>query len=147
MVDMTETPLDTPCQTGKLCLVPKRRKELIELEDISDDLRHRLIAELESTCNHETHPDDWFEDPGAGYATASFWRSQRARARCFQCPIRTACLERGLEPEHIEFGIWGGLTAAMRGQIHAARVALEEKEAEDAPKEQESSDPVGSTDS
>lgn len=133
MVDMTDKLISTPCQTGRMCKVPKYREEILEQADPAD--QKDLILQVESVCTHETHPQDWFEDPGAGYATAPFWRSQRARARCFQCPIRTACLERGLEPENIEHGIWGGLTASQRQQIKAARDALITKEERDAEEE------------
>lgn len=112
----------TPCETGNRCNVPKWREELKPLRDtwehpeISYD---DLVEAVEGLCRHETHPDDWFEVPEAGYATAPYWRTQRALARChFDCPKRLECLFLGLDEEH---GVWGGYTAAQRGIIKTER--------------------------
>lgn len=139
MVDMTDKLISTPCQTGQLCLVPKRRQELLNDENLAPLLKAAAITSVEASCDHETHPDDWFEDPGAGYATAPFWRSQRARARCFQCPVRMACFEEGLKDENIEHGIRGGFTVSQRSAIKAARDILIEKEDRHAEEEQQGS--------
>ena len=116
------TPIQTPCQTGSLCQVPKRRDEI--LESVEDEgIKTLAVEAVEASCNHETHPDDWFEDPGAGYGTPPFWRSQRAKARCFTCPIRLECLSIALEDGQ-EHGLWGGYTAAERDKVRDHRQAF-----------------------
>jgi hypothetical protein len=37
-----------------------------------------------------------------------------AKSLCVQCPVRTTCLERGMDEE---FGVWGGLTRAERKRL------------------------------
>jgi hypothetical protein len=134
MGSMTESkPIETPCQTGNLCKVPKYRNEILEQTGLTDEDRAELIAQVESSCDHETHPDDWFEDPGAGYGTPPYWRAQRARARCFNvCPIRVQCLQIGMQ--RIDHGVMGGYTAAQRAQV--ASTWAQRKEHNDAEKEQ-----------
>jgi hypothetical protein len=140
MSNMSE-PIKTPCHTGQLCKVPKYRDQILEDETLDDETRQVALAALAEMCDHETHPDDWFQDPGAGYGTEPFWRSQRARARCFNdCPIRRQCLEIGLQPEHIDHGVWGGYTAAQRKQVlplwEVARAGQARKAAEAAQREE-----------
>ena len=133
-------PIETPCQTGQLCRVPKWRDQILQDPDLDDERRAAGVAWVESLCDHETHPDDWYEDPGAGYGTPPFWRTQRARARCFNdCPIRIQCLGRGMEAENMAHGIWGGYTVVQRAQIES--VWALRKENNDAEKEQEAQSP------
>lgn len=125
----------TPCETGNRCKVPKWRDELRPLRDIwehdtitFDD----LIEGVEGLCRHETHPDDWFEVPEAGYGTPPFWRTQRAKARCHTaCPVRLNCLSLslGLTPETSfeENGVWGGYTATQRALIKTEREKISAK--------------------
>lgn len=135
MGSMTEPmTIETPCQTGNLCKVPKYRNEILEQTDLTDEDRAELIAQVESSCDHETHPDDWFEDPGAGYGTPPYWRAQRARARCFNvCPIRVQCLQIGME--RLDHGVMGGYTAAQRAQVSSTWA--QRKENHDAETEQQ----------
>lgn len=115
------TPITTPCQIGNLCLVPKQRDEALDNPFYTDEERAEAIARIEASCDHETHPDDWYEDPGAGYGTPPYWRSQRARARCLNdCPIRLQCLTIALEAGE-EHGIWGGYTSDQRNKIRDHR--------------------------
>lgn len=137
------TPIETPCSTGKLCLTPKRRDEALENPFYTDEERDAAVKRAEAECDHETHPDDWYEDPGAGYGTPPYWRTQRAKARCFNdCPIRLECLNIALQSGQA-YGIWGGYTADQRDKIRDHRQLFltgrinEKKEApdgeEDAP--------------
>ena len=43
-------------------------------------------------------------------------QSKRAVRVCEHCDVRTACLKYALE-NHIEFGIWGGLTERQRRRV------------------------------
>lgn len=118
----------TPCETGNRCKVPKWRDELRPLRDVWDhpDFTYDdLIEGVEGLCRHETHPDDWFEVPEAGYDTPPFWRTQRAKARChYDCPVRINCLSMSLDETH---GIWGGYTSAQRALIKTEREAISAK--------------------
>jgi hypothetical protein len=122
-----------PCETGNRCKVPKWREELKPLRDVweRDDFTYDdLIEAVEGLCDHETHPDDWFEVPEAGYATAPFWRTQRAKARChFDCHKRFHCLILGLDEGH---GVWGGYTADEREMIKTEREQISAKRAAEA---------------
>jgi WhiB family transcriptional regulator, redox-sensing transcriptional regulator len=142
------TPIITPCQTGSTCLVPKRRDEILDNPFYAQDEAEEAIKGLDASCAHETHPDDWYEDPGAGYGTPPYWRTQRAKARCFdQCPIRLQCLNAALESGQ-EYGIWGGYTVAERDKIRDHRALFlagrinETKEATDGEKEPRDSRPA-----
>ncbi|WP_407646765.1 WhiB family transcriptional regulator [Allosaccharopolyspora coralli] len=44
----------------------------------------------------------------------------RGKALCMQCPVRLTCLQYALDVEE-SFGIWGGLTAAERRELHGRR--------------------------
>lgn len=131
----TEDHIPTPCQTGRLCQVPKIRGQILADEEIDEDQRATALESLDELCDHETHPDDWFELPEVGYGTPAYWRSQRARARCFNdCPIRIACLLAGMEPDNLDHGIWGGYTAAQRAQVQTAWAQRKEhNDAEEKP--------------
>ena len=118
----------TPCETGNRCKVPKWREELRPLRDEWAPDEHLgvtyddLIEAVEGLCRHETHPDDWFEVPEAGYNTPPFWRTQRAKARCyFGCPARFRCLELGMNEA---YGVWGGHTADEREMIKTERARI-----------------------
>jgi len=40
--------------------------------------------------------------------------AERAIALCNECPFKEVCLEEGMEPDNVRWGIWGGLTAGER---------------------------------
>lgn len=126
MGPMTKTMI--PCEIGNRCKIPKWREELRPLRDEWAPDEHfdvtydDLIAAVDGLCRHETHPDDWFEVPEAGYATPPYWRTQRAKARCYnECPVRFQCLELGMNEVH---GVWGGHTAAEREMITTERARI-----------------------
>lgn len=138
---MTSQPKMTPCETGNNCQVPRLREKLQrqlaagELKEQEYDVR---LESLESSCGHETHPDDWFEDPGVGYGRPEYWRSQRAKAKCFGCPVRFECLQMGMSFEH---GVWGGYTADQREQIKTETARISAKRGE--PTHAETKSPQG----
>lgn len=85
-----------PCQVGNRC---KRGGEGCEV--------------------HDLHPDDWFIDPDdlkreEPATDAERLRYLDAQWACDTCPFRHGCEARGLKPENIKTGIWGGLTPARR---------------------------------
>jgi len=40
--------------------------------------------------------------------------SRLALRICDRCPSKSACLDEGMRPENLEWGIWGGLTSGER---------------------------------
>lgn len=89
---------------------PTRDKALAKLE--AD------LAKLGDACDHDSHPDDWFEDPGVGYATPAYWRKNKAKYLCYrECPIRLQCLNEGFKSENMEHGTYGGLHVEERKKV------------------------------
>ena len=54
-----------------------------------------------------TDPDELFVQGAA---------QNRAKARCFGCPVRSECLADALD-NRMEFGVWGGVTARERRKL------------------------------
>lgn len=48
----------------------------------------------------------------------------RCQAICRTCPVQSECLEEGMRPENIGFGIWAGTTPAERLQMREPRPPL-----------------------
>lgn len=90
-----------------------------------EKLQRELVL-LSEACGHKSHPDDWFEDPGVGYATDAYWRRQKAKYLCYyECPVRIQCLNEGFKEENMSFGTYGGLFVEERQEVQ--RAALERK--------------------
>jgi hypothetical protein len=96
-----EVPL-TPCRAGLRCKSP-------------------------GSCDHELHPDDFFEpdtydltDDEAAAALAAY-KPVEAKAlwACkLDCPMRVQCLAIGMQPgPTLQYGIYGGHTSAQRRAI------------------------------
>jgi hypothetical protein len=123
-----------PCQRNLTCRVPAERQNLTDkastiranwpegpsrdkaLAKITADL-----AKLDESCDHDSHPDDWFEDPGVGYATPAYWRKNKAKYLCYrECPLRLQCLNEGFKEENMHHGTFGGLHVEERQQVKEA---------------------------
>jgi hypothetical protein len=83
--------------------------------------------EVGPVCEHELHSDDFFEpdtynltDDEADAAQAAY-KPVEAKAlwACkLDCPMRTQCLEIGMQPgPTLQYGIYGGHTSAQRRAI------------------------------
>lgn len=106
MCIMTKT---TPCATGNECKVPRQRQTVLDRDDLTEEQKRTQLAKLSESCGHRSHPDDWFEDPGVGYATPAYWRRERAKFLCLkECPVRMDCLAEGFKPENMDHGTYGG---------------------------------------
>ena len=73
-------------------------------------------------------PDLWFLDNPQGNATLATQRAhtadtEQAKAICYGCPARDACLQLAINENHT-WGIWGGTTPNERA---ATPLACEEK--------------------
>jgi len=80
---------------------------------------------IEGLCSSkEFDPDLWWNDYPDNENTAgrttklntnkSIKDSRLALRICDRCPSKSACLEEGMRPENLEWGIWGGLTSGER---------------------------------
>jgi transcription factor WhiB len=104
-----EAPL-TPCRTGLRCQMPGNKD-----------------PKKGPVCNHELHPDDFFEpdtydltDDEADAALAAY-KPVEAKAlwACkLDCLMRSQCLDVGMqEGPTLAYGIYGGYTAAQRRAV------------------------------
>lgn len=131
-----QPPKTIPCRTGLDCTVPAQRQNIQDkmstirsswtegkkrdkaLKELGQDL-----AKLGDACDHESHPDDWFEDPGVGYATEAYWRKSKAKYLCYnECPFRLTCLSEGFKPENMQHGTYGGLHVEERQKVAEANL-------------------------
>jgi len=80
---------------------------------------------IEGLCStKEFDPDLWWNDYPDNENTVgrttkvntnkSIKDSRLALRICDRCPSKSACLEEGMRPENLEWGIWGGLTSGER---------------------------------
>lgn len=72
------------------------------------------LPDLPGALCAQVDPELWFPERGES--------SEEAKAICRRCPERLPCLSWALEANE-EFGVWGGLTAEERGQLHRRKQA------------------------
>jgi hypothetical protein len=70
-------------------------------------------------CDGSENPDLWFPEMGQGGSGTTKIRQKAvevdaALAICRSCDKRVECLEEGMRPENINYGIWGGLLSGER---------------------------------
>lgn len=70
-------------------------------------------------CTGSPTPDDWYPEMGSGPVTQKRLDTFKAKVQstidlCNSCPIKDACLEQGMLPENLQYGIWGGKLAGQR---------------------------------
>jgi hypothetical protein len=82
-------------------------------------------SNIEGLCStKEFDPDLWWNDYPDNENTVgrttkvntnkSIKDSRLALRICDRCPSKSDCLEEGMRPENLEWGIWGGLTSGER---------------------------------
>jgi hypothetical protein len=81
---------------------------------------------INGNCTGDENPDAWYpEQPNGGNPRTVIRQIvpevKRAIALCNSCPSRQECLEEGLKPFNLAFGIWGGLLPGQRISIVEAR--------------------------
>ena len=59
-------------------------------------------------------PDIFFPDPDVDTEDEMEKKARIAKEYCLKCPVVDLCLNLGMKPENIRWGIFGGLTAAER---------------------------------
>jgi len=91
--------------------------------------KRRVEAVIVGACEGNENPDLWFPELGRGGDSRSDARITRkaqevslALAICKSCDKKVECLEEGMRPENINYGIWGGLMAGERLLISGERV-------------------------
>ena len=70
-------------------------------------------------CYGDDNPDAWFPEVKRGAPAPVKLRTlanemSRAIGLCNTCPRQDACLEEGMEPKNLPYGIWGGRLAGQR---------------------------------
>ena len=70
-------------------------------------------------CYGDENPDAWFPEITRGAPAPSKLKAlandmSRAIGLCNSCPRQDACLNEGMEPKNLPYGIWGGKLAGQR---------------------------------
>ena len=70
-------------------------------------------------CHGDDNPDAWFPEVTRGAPAPAKMRvlgleTSRAIILCKACPKQEACLEEGMKPKNLPYGIWGGRLAGER---------------------------------
>lgn len=78
-----------------------------------------MISQLRGNCTNDENPDAWFPTvPNGGRPDTILRRMvpeiKYAINMCRSCPIQEKCLEEGMKPENLAYGIWGGILAGQR---------------------------------
>lgn len=78
-----------------------------------------MISQLQGNCNNDENPDAWFPTVPNGGRPATILKRmvpeiKYAIGLCNSCPVQDRCLEEGMKPENLAFGIWGGTLAGQR---------------------------------
>lgn len=74
---------------------------------------------INGNCTGDSNPDAWFPTvPNGGRPSTILRRMvpeiKYAINKCNSCPQKDKCLEEGIKPENLAYGIWGGLLAGER---------------------------------
>jgi hypothetical protein len=74
---------------------------------------------LRGNCAGSVYPDAWFPEMRAGTPSKRTvnrlsYTVKYALSKCADCPIKKECLDEGMKPENIAYGIWGGFLAGER---------------------------------
>jgi len=78
-----------------------------------------MISTLHGKCTGDANPDAWYPEVGPGQPTARRMiplvkEVNRAIALCNSCYRQEECLDEGMKPNNLPFGIWGGMLAGER---------------------------------
>lgn len=74
---------------------------------------------IRGNCTGDANPDAWYPEVGRGQPGRNRMlplvkEANRAIALCYSCPKQEECLDEGMKPENLAFGIWGGILAGER---------------------------------
>lgn len=70
-------------------------------------------------CYGDDNPDAWFPEAPQGSASEKKMQAlgmsvTRAIILCKSCPRQAECLDEGMQPKNLSYGIWGGRLAGER---------------------------------
>ena len=85
-----------------------------------------MISQLQGLCSGDKNPDAWFPTVPNGGRPDTILRRMAPEIKyainmCSRCPVQQDCLEEGMKPENLAYGIWGGLLAGQRIAIAKVR--------------------------
>ena len=74
---------------------------------------------IKGNCTGDSNPDAWFPEltrgnPSDTKMLALAIEVRRAIGECYTCPNQAECLEEGMQPKNLSYGIWGGRLAGER---------------------------------
>ena len=77
------------------------------------------MGNIIGNCTNSVDPDIWFPEFAGGTVARSrvdevAYQVNYALSECATCPAKDRCLDDGMRPENISYGIWGGLLAGER---------------------------------
>jgi len=78
-----------------------------------------MISQIIGNCTGDSNPDAWFPEltrgnPSDTKMLALAIEVRRAIGECYTCPNQAQCLEEGMQPKNLSYGIWGGRLAGER---------------------------------
>ena len=78
-----------------------------------------MNAAIIGNCTGDSNPDAWFPEltrgnPSDTKMLALATEVRRAIGECHACPNQAECLEEGMQPKNLSYGIWGGRLAGER---------------------------------
>jgi hypothetical protein len=78
-----------------------------------------MNAAIIGNCTGDSNPDAWFPEltrgnPSDTKMLALATEVRRAIGECYTCPNQAGCLEEGMQPKNLSYGIWGGRLAGER---------------------------------
>lgn len=81
--------------------------------------RSLRTEQILGNCHGDSNPDAWFPEFPQGAQTlvkmdALALETSRAIILCNACPKKEECLEEGMKPKNLPYGIWGGRLAGER---------------------------------
>lgn len=82
----------------------------------TNSLRTEVVL---GNCHGDENPDAWFPEVTRGAPAPAKMRvlgleTSRAIILCKACPKKDECLEEGMKPKNLPYGIWGGRLAGER---------------------------------
>lgn len=74
---------------------------------------------IRGNCTGDANPDAWFPEltrgnPSDTKMLALATEVRRAIGECYTCTNQAECLEEGMQPKNLSYGIWGGRLAGER---------------------------------
>jgi len=80
---------------------------------------NNVPTDIVGNCTNSADPDIWFPEFTAGTPHPTTvqhvaYQVNYALSECATCPAKESCLDEGMRPENLAYGIWGGLLAGER---------------------------------